>query len=295
MCQGNKLEAGPRRLSRSLLRHRHLRIARGRLRRRAGQGRPAADRRYLQHLPAAHLRSDFPGSRAAESAGHVHARPRRTRPDPMARRITACSISATCGCSRTWSSWRPATKTICGKMLEFALATMRRCRFAIRRPTAENVTDRRAPVEFGRAEVLHWGSDGMLIACGTLLGNCLKAAAALRAEGLDVGVINARFIKPLDTETILQAIETVPVVVTVEEVRWPAASAARCSKRRPTPGSRSQPRSPARHSRSLHRARRPRRIARRPRSRPGRHRRRPAAPQPTKWAFYKTAVHRRVS
>ena len=57
----------------------------------------------------------------------------------------------------------------------------------------------------------------MLIACGTLLGNCLKAAATLRDEGFGFGVVNARFVKPLDTATILRAIETAPVVVTVEE------------------------------------------------------------------------------
>ncbi len=56
-----------------------------------------------------------------------------------------------------------------------------------------------------------------LIACGTLLGNCVKAAAFLREEGFDFGVINARFIKPLDTRTMLRAIETTPLVVTVEE------------------------------------------------------------------------------
>jgi 1-deoxy-D-xylulose-5-phosphate synthase len=57
----------------------------------------------------------------------------------------------------------------------------------------------------------------MIIACGTLVTNCLKAATALREEGLDVGVVNARFVKPLDTETILRAIGTSSFVVTVEE------------------------------------------------------------------------------
>jgi 1-deoxy-D-xylulose-5-phosphate synthase len=69
----------------------------------------------------------------------------------------------------------------------------------------------------GRAEVIDWGQDGMLIACGTLLSSCLKAAAVLRSEGIDVGVINARFIKPLDHETILKAVSDSPFVVTVEE------------------------------------------------------------------------------
>ena len=86
-----------------------------------------------------------------------------------------------------------------------------------RRPRPSGSIGTPAPIELGRSEVLEWGHDCMLIACGTLLGDCTRAAAALRSEGLDVGVINARFIKPLDTETILRALETASLVVTVEE------------------------------------------------------------------------------
>jgi 1-deoxy-D-xylulose-5-phosphate synthase len=39
----------------------------------------------------------------------------------------------------------------------------------------------------------------------------------LRADGLEVGVINARFLKPLDRDTILRAVAESPFVVTVEE------------------------------------------------------------------------------
>jgi 1-deoxy-D-xylulose-5-phosphate synthase len=39
----------------------------------------------------------------------------------------------------------------------------------------------------------------------------------LRSEGLDVGLVNARFCKPLDRATVLRAIEEANVVVTVEE------------------------------------------------------------------------------
>jgi 1-deoxy-D-xylulose-5-phosphate synthase len=74
-----------------------------------------------------------------------------------------------------------------------------------------------APVELGKAEVIDWGEDGCFVAYGTLLSTCVAAAARLREEGLHVGVINARFVKPLDRETILRAVETLPVVVTVEE------------------------------------------------------------------------------
>ncbi len=68
---GDQAGAGAGGLSRTVFRHRHLRIAHRGLRRRPGQGRPAADRQHLQHLPATQLRSDLPGSGFAEPAGHV--------------------------------------------------------------------------------------------------------------------------------------------------------------------------------------------------------------------------------
>ena len=74
-----------------------------------------------------------------------------------------------------------------------------------------------APVELGQAEVYEWGEDGVLVAYGTLFPACVKAAERLKQEGLDIGVINARFVKPLDRATLLRAVEELPLVVTVEE------------------------------------------------------------------------------
>ncbi len=74
-----------------------------------------------------------------------------------------------------------------------------------------------APIELGKAEVIAWGEDGCFIVFGTLLSNCMAAAKKLRAEGFHMGVINARFVKPLDKDIILRAVETLPLVVTVEE------------------------------------------------------------------------------
>ena len=74
------------------------------------------------------------------------------------------------------------------------------------------------PLEMGRSEILHWGQDGALLAYGTLLPACARVAETARKErGLDIGVINARFLKPLDRETILRAIQELPFIVTVEE------------------------------------------------------------------------------
>ncbi len=72
-------------------------------------------------------------------------------------------------------------------------------------------------LELGKAEVIEWGEDGCFVAFGTLLSNCVAAANKLKEEGIHVGVINARFVKPLDKETILEAVKALPLVVTVEE------------------------------------------------------------------------------
>ncbi len=74
-----------------------------------------------------------------------------------------------------------------------------------------------APVEVGQAEVIDWGDDVILVAYGTLLGTCARAAALLREAGLSVGLVNARFVKPLDRTTLLKAVSEAAAVVTVEE------------------------------------------------------------------------------
>ena len=56
----------------------------------------------------------------------------------------------------------------------------------------------------------------MLLACGAMVGTCLRVAERLHhLYGLRVGVINARFIKPLDRETVCKAIEECGFVLTV--------------------------------------------------------------------------------
>jgi 1-deoxy-D-xylulose-5-phosphate synthase len=102
-------------------------------------------------------------------------------------------------------------------MLEFALDHNGPAALRYPKTSVERFERHVAPVELGQAEVIEWGHDGMLLAYGTLLGSCLKAAEQLRREGFDVGVVNARFAKPLDRETMLRAVEQCPFVVTVEE------------------------------------------------------------------------------
>jgi 1-deoxy-D-xylulose-5-phosphate synthase len=82
---------------------------------------------------------------------------------------------------------------------------------------AEAIARTALPVELGKAEVIGFGEDGCFIACGSMLIPCAEAAKRLAAEGVDFGVINARFVKPLDAATILAAVADTPLAVTVEE------------------------------------------------------------------------------
>jgi len=101
-------------------------------------------------------------------------------------------------------------------MLDWALAHGGPVAIRYPKATVENHGGQRPPIELGRSETLAEGHDGLVVACGTLLGEALAAAAELRAEGLDLTVINARFVKPLDP-TILERIEAAPWAVTLEE------------------------------------------------------------------------------
>jgi 1-deoxy-D-xylulose-5-phosphate synthase len=103
-------------------------------------------------------------------------------------------------------------------MIDFALG--HDAPVSIRYPKAslETIEREAQPIELGQAEVLEWETDGMFLACGTLVGACLRAAERLRElHGLRIGVVNARFIKPLDRTVVLKAIEECSLVITVEE------------------------------------------------------------------------------
>ncbi len=111
----------------------------------------------------------------------------------------------------------PADEHDLAQMLDLALRDDGPC--AIRYPKAAvpTISADRAPIEFGKSEILSWSESGAIVSCGALLPACLAAAQTLHEEGLNVGVINARFVKPLDRETNLRALRECGFVVTVEE------------------------------------------------------------------------------
>ncbi|PQO43360.1 1-deoxy-D-xylulose-5-phosphate synthase [Blastopirellula marina] len=104
-----------------------------------------------------------------------------------------------------------------GEMLAFALEQDHPSAIRYPKTNAETVVRDRTPMELGKAEVLSTGSDGAIVCFGAQLADAQRAVELLKNDGLNVGLINARFCKPIDRETIVGAVKNSPFVVTVEE------------------------------------------------------------------------------
>ena len=72
-------------------------------------------------------------------------------------------------------------------------------------------------IPIGTWEVLRAGTDVVILTFGTTIPMALEAAEILAAEGLNVQVVNARFIKPLDTAMLDNILRSAIPIMTVEE------------------------------------------------------------------------------
>jgi 1-deoxy-D-xylulose-5-phosphate synthase len=91
---------------------------------------------------------------------------------------------------------------------------------AIRYPRGsadDRLPDSRSPIQLGKAEVLRQGRDVALVAIGSAVSWAYEAAQLLSQEGIEASVVNARFIKPLDVETLSTIARQCGKVITVEE------------------------------------------------------------------------------
>ncbi|MEH1967938.1 1-deoxy-D-xylulose-5-phosphate synthase [Nostoc sp.] len=73
------------------------------------------------------------------------------------------------------------------------------------------------PLEIGKSEILRTGDDVLIVAYGTMVYPGMQAAEILSEHGIEATVINARFVKPLDTELILPLAKKIGRVITLEE------------------------------------------------------------------------------
>ena len=72
-------------------------------------------------------------------------------------------------------------------------------------------------IEVGKAEILRDGGHLAIIAYGSMVYPAIQAAERLAEEKISATVVNARFVKPLDAETILELAQRHQTIITVEE------------------------------------------------------------------------------
>ena len=72
-------------------------------------------------------------------------------------------------------------------------------------------------LKLGKAEILKEGKDITIVAIGKRVAKAMEMAEKLKQNEIDVEVINARFLKPLDKETIKTSIEKTKNVITMED------------------------------------------------------------------------------
>ncbi|HBE19812.1 MAG TPA: 1-deoxy-D-xylulose-5-phosphate synthase [Cyanobacteria bacterium UBA11367] len=73
------------------------------------------------------------------------------------------------------------------------------------------------PLPIGKGEIIRSGDDVLLLGYGTMVYPAMQVAEILSEHGIQATVVNARFVKPLDTELILPLAQRIGKVVTFEE------------------------------------------------------------------------------
>lgn len=92
--------------------------------------------------------------------------------------------------------------------------------FALRYPRGaayQGLSEFQAPLEMGRSEILYRGKKAALLALGSMVEVCEKAYHQLKSLGYEPTLVNARFVKPLDTALLDELAKDHELFITVEE------------------------------------------------------------------------------
>lgn len=103
--------------------------------------------------------------------------------------------------------------------LEFALEEFNGP-IAIRYPRGEAVVrfcEFNAPVEYGKAELMYEESDIAILALGSMVDTAFNVRERLKEQGYNVTLVNARFVKPIDSAMLDKISTTHKLIVTLEE------------------------------------------------------------------------------
>ena len=73
------------------------------------------------------------------------------------------------------------------------------------------------PIPIGKAEIVETGNDVLILALGQPLNVAREASRILASENIGATVVNCRYVKPLDVDTIAELADKIPRIITVEE------------------------------------------------------------------------------
>lgn len=103
------------------------------------------------------------------------------------------------------------------QMLEFAINLNKPVIIRYPRGGEEESFKQHNDIELGKSEIIKEGKDLSIIAIGKMVERAQTVAELLAKENIDAEIVNARFLKPLDKETILKSVEKTKNAVTIED------------------------------------------------------------------------------
>ncbi len=104
------------------------------------------------------------------------------------------------------------------KMLKYALEQNSPVVIRYPRGGEENIfTKKCKEITLGKAEILKKGKDITILAIGKMVSKAQKIAKSLQEKEIHAEVINARFLKPLDAQTIIKSVLKTKKIITIED------------------------------------------------------------------------------
>jgi len=102
----------------------------------------------------------------------------------------------------------------------YSAISWQKCPVAIRYPRSaipDVLIEEFATIDIGTWESIKRGKDVAILAVGSTVYPALEASHELEKEGIGVEVVNARFVKPLDEQTLASILKRFDKIITVEE------------------------------------------------------------------------------
>ena len=112
----------------------------------------------------------------------------------------------------------PKNKWELADMLRFAVQHDGPIALRYPRGTAyDGLQEFRSPIEYGKSEMIYEESDIAILSVGHMMEESYKVWKKLKEKGYSCTLVNARFVKPMDTDMLHKLAETHKMFVTIEE------------------------------------------------------------------------------